>query len=426
MSRLDYSFVIIILCCLMVMISLGFCSTPKGIFTKPVSEANGMTRSAFSLSNSARYITTAIVNVFFGTLIYKFGPKKLICAGFSSLILSMMVYSFATNTVVFCIGGALLGLGLSFTTTTMVGAVVTRWCKKNKGTIMGLALASNGIGGAIAIQILGPIISSGVFAYKNAYRLVAVILAAMLVLIILFFRSYPKTSEENTQKATLQKKQKPDYKVILKTSYFYPAAFFIFTAGMVLQGVYGIAAPLFEDSGIASDTVTDILSISALCLFITKFGVGFIYDKTGVRHTSTICYSSAIVSVIMLFIVSKSASIPLAYAYTAFAALALPLETIMLPIYSRELFGEKRFNEALGLFASINTAGYAVGEPLSQLCFDLFGSYTAFINISVVMMAIALVTIHIVITASRKKAAESEAELNSETALRNEALSNNS
>ena len=401
--QFDYKYVIIALCCIMVFTTLGFCSSPRSIFIVAVTEALGITRSAFSLSNSARYITTAIVNMFFGTLIYKFGPKKLICAGFISLISSMLVFSFAPNAFILCVGGVLLGLGFSFTTTTMVGAVVNKWCKKNKGTIMGLALASNGIGAAIALQILSPIIQKEVFAYKNAYRLVAIILAAVMLLIMIFFRSAPKGVD--IREGATAKKQKPDYKAILKTPYLYPAAFFIFSAGMVLQSVHGISAPLFQDSGMSMDTVTNILSLSSLFLFFTKFGVGFIYDRLGVRHTSTICYTSSMISVILLFIVSQTANIPLAYAYTAFAALALPLETIMLPIYARELFGEKRFNEALGIFASVNTAGYAVGEPLSQLCFDLFGNYNVCIYISVAMMIIALVVVHIVITVAKKQQA---------------------
>ena len=170
--QFDYKYVIIALCCIMVFTTLGFCSSPRSIFIVAVTEALGITRSAFSLSNSARYITTAIVNMFFGTLIYKFGPKKLICAGFISLISSMLVFSFAPNAFILCVGGVLLGLGFSFTTTTMVGAVVNKWCKKNKGTIMGAVLAANGIGGAISIQIMTPIIESGKRGYVNAYRLV--------------------------------------------------------------------------------------------------------------------------------------------------------------------------------------------------------------------------------------------------------------
>jgi len=63
-------------------------------------------------------------------LIAKFGAKKLILAGFASLIASMLIYSQSTNVFGFYIGGIFLGIGLSWTTTTMVGSVINKWCKK--------------------------------------------------------------------------------------------------------------------------------------------------------------------------------------------------------------------------------------------------------------------------------------------------------
>ena len=74
---------------------------------------------------------------------------------------------------------ALLGLGLAWTTTTMVGSIVHRWCPAHAGKIMGQILAANGVGGAVATQIVTPIIYApgDAFGYRNAYKLVALILA---------------------------------------------------------------------------------------------------------------------------------------------------------------------------------------------------------------------------------------------------------
>jgi sugar phosphate permease len=79
------------------------------------------------------------------------------------------------------LGGILLGMGFSGTGTSMVGYVVNIWCKENKGTIMGAILASNGIGGAIALQIVSPIIESKNTGYKTAYFLIAIILAVLSI-----------------------------------------------------------------------------------------------------------------------------------------------------------------------------------------------------------------------------------------------------
>ena len=149
-QRPGYKWVIVASCFAMVMICLGFCSSTKPLYLSAITDALGIQRSLFSINDSCRFVTTAIVNLFFGTLIAKFGPRKLIGAGFACLVASMLIYSLADTVLVFYIGGCLLGLGVSWTTTTMVGYVIDRWCKEHKGTIMGAVLAANGLGGAVA------------------------------------------------------------------------------------------------------------------------------------------------------------------------------------------------------------------------------------------------------------------------------------
>jgi len=86
-KKFDYKWVIVALSFLMVMICLGFCSSPKSLFIGPVTDALGIKRSLFSINDSMRFISTAVINIFFGSLINRYGAKKLICAGFISLIL---------------------------------------------------------------------------------------------------------------------------------------------------------------------------------------------------------------------------------------------------------------------------------------------------------------------------------------------------
>ncbi len=283
-TKLDYKWIIILLSGLMVMTVLGFCSSSRGIFITPICDALNIKRSTFSINSSCRYITTSVVNVFFGILIAKFGAKKLICAGFVSLIISMLLYAYGTNVFVFYLGGIFLGMGLSWTTTTMVGSVVNKWCAENKGTIMGFVLASNGIGAAIAIQILNPVINSGTFGYRNAYKLITLILIVVLVLILIFFKNNPVNVSKNND--NIKQKHGDIYIGIpfneaIKKPYFYAALFCIFVSGMILQSVTGISTPLFNDVGLDKNYIATVLSVHSIFLTISKFSTGIIYDKFG-------------------------------------------------------------------------------------------------------------------------------------------------
>lgn len=406
----DYSWVIVGISFLMVCVVLGFCSSSKSLYISAITEALGISRSAFSINDSCRFIATAVVNLFFGYLVGHLGAKKLIAAGFISLIVSCLIYSYSTGIVGFCFGGIFLGIGLSWTTTTMVGYVVNKWCSKNKGTIMGAILAANGIGAAAAIQIVSPIIyrEGDLFGYKDAYRLVALILLVVGIIVVALFKEKPWTHV--SEEANPKKKEKAnswvgiEYSAAVKKVYFFGAAICIFLTGMVLHGITGIAAPHLSDVGLDAGYVAAVLSVHSISLTCFKFLTGVIYDKFGLRITSNICMITSVVVIFLLAQVTDSEiGKTFAMIYGVFSSLALPLETIMLPIYAADLFGQKAFDKILGIFASVNTAGYALGAPVSNLCYDITGSYEIALYISCGLMFIVMLSMQFVISASHRE-----------------------
>lgn len=409
-KKLDYKWVIIVLCFLMVLISLGFANSTKSLFPDEIAKALGTERSPVSVGESLRYISTAIVNIFFGAMIVKFGPKKLILAGFACLISAMILYSVAENLWLIYPAGILLGIGFSWTTTTMIGYVVGVWCSENKGTIMGLILASSGLGGAIAIPIVGGLIDpETVGSYRAAYRLIAIVLSVAAVLILLFFKDKPKNVATLPPQGAKTKKRGADwvgipFREALRKPYFWGAVICIFLTGMILQGVGGIVAMHMKDIGIDYGAVKGIMSFGSVLLAVTKFLTGFVYDRFGLRITASVSIFAAILALFFLISVRNDAvGFALAICYSVCSQFALPLETIMLPIYASDLFGKASYAKILGIFVSVNTAGYAMGAPILNLCYDLLGSYIpALIAVSVLMCATFL-AMQFVITAGHRE-----------------------
>ena len=419
--RFNYKWVIVGISFLMVFTALGFCSSPKGLFIDPITETLGIGRTEYSVTDTMRYVATAVLNLFFGTLIAKFGPKKLAIAGFLSLIFSCLAYAYATNVWVLYLAGALLGIGFAWTTTTMVGYVVNIWSKKNKGTIMGAILASNGLGGAIAMQIVNPIVfnKSGATTYKDAYLLITAILIVVLVLIIVFFKDRPKTIEEESEAAVAvaKKGHNRDWvgiesSVALKKGYFYGAAACVFFAGFLLQSVTGVASVHMRDIGLDPAFVANVTSIGSVLLALSKFVTGFLYDKFGLRPAVAITTVSSVVIMTMLPLITNSiGGQVLSFVYVAVTSIALPLETVMLPIITAELFGERSYSKMLGIVVAVNTAGYATGPIIMNMCFDIFGSYNYAFIVSAVVMFFVVFGFQLVISAAKRERKRVEAEL---------------
>ncbi len=195
-----YKWIIAAVCFLMTFTVLGFCSSSKSVYITAITDALDIKRSVYSLSDTFRYITTTVLNLFFGVIVAKVGPRKLIGAGFLSTTVAMALYAWGDNVVYFYIGSIFLGIGVAWTTTTMVGTVVSRWFTTNRGTVMGAILAANGLGATLALQIVTPIINESVFGYRNAYKLIAVILLVVGSLVVLLLRNDPKELEQGQAK----------------------------------------------------------------------------------------------------------------------------------------------------------------------------------------------------------------------------------
>ena len=409
--KFSYSYVIIALCFISVCISLGFCSSGRTMYLKAICEALSIDKGLFSLNDTFRFITTTVLNIFFGTLVNKFGTKKLMCAGFISLIAFAIVNSFAKTLFVFYIGGVLLGIGLAWTSTTMMSAVINVWChdSKYKGAITGAVLAANGLGGAISAQVLTPFIFSGTFGYRTSYRLVAVILAVTLVLIIIFFRETPKGTARPVIQGKKAKKARGggwigmEYTEVKKKPYFYLALLCMALTGMSLQGLGGISTPHMYDIGLDEGYVAMILTASSLGLMGSKFLVGFMYDKIGMRLTMNISLACSFLSLIGLVLIDNSSvGRVIAMVRVVFYAIAMPLETVMLPLFASELFGNKCFIKTVGLFTAASTAGFALGSPFANLCFDIFGDYNFAFIVFACLMLFVTVTMQLVLTKAHR------------------------
>lgn len=407
--KFDYSWVIVGLSMLMLCVTLGFCSSSKSLYLDAITNALGIERGAFSLNDTCRFVATAVVNLFFGTLVARFGAKKLILAGFVCLIVSMSLYSVATNIYVFYIGGTLLGVGLAWTSTAVVGHVVNKWCRKNQGAIMGAVLASNGIGAAIAAQVFSPIIDGSPFGYRTSYRIIVAVLVVSAILILMFFKNEPKDRIEDSDGLVKKKKRGQNWVGIefseaVRKKYFYAAAICIFFVGMVLQGMLGIAKAHMTDTGISPSFAANVITVNSLSLVCFKFLTGVIYDKFGLRITSNICTLTASAVLFILSQVTNSETgMFLAMVYGIFSAIALPLETIMIPIYAGDFFGQKSYSKHLGIFSAINSAGLAAGSPFFNAIRDYTGSYVVPLCASSVMMIVVVVCMQFVISAANRE-----------------------
>ncbi len=408
-TKPDYKWVIALACFLLGFFCLGFCSGNKGLYLSAITEALQIPRSLFALNDTIRYVTNTLVNIFFATLLHKLGVRKMVATGILCLVAQCVVAANATSVWGFYLAGVLLGCGLSLCTTTMISFVIRRWHKENTGKVLGFVLAANGIGTAAATQVVSPIIyrEGDPFGYRNAYLLMAGILVLVGLIVVPLLREQPACTETAAAQAKKSVKSRDwpgqDWEHVRRKPIFYLAACCIFLTGMCLQGLVGINAAHMRDTGLEADYVATVVSIHALTLAGMKFLTGFSYDRFGMRFTMTVCDVAAVGATFLLSLVGVSAfGRGSAIAYAVVSAVALPLETVMVSLFASELFGNRAFPHTMSIFSAVNTAGFALSAPVSNWCYDAFGSYVPVILTFCGVMVVVLITFQFILTIAHR------------------------
>ncbi len=146
----------------------------------------------------------------------------------------------------------------------------------------------------------------------------------------------------------------------------------------MLASVGAITTPHFTDIGLSPSFVANTVSIMAIALAAFKLLSGVIYDRMGIRISTNICLISMVIAKILLFFITNS--FPgkiLTIVYCLVNALASPIETVMLPILALDIFGQKCYNNTLGILTSVATVGQTLGTPLLNLFYDHYKNYNS-------------------------------------------------
>lgn len=166
-----------------------------------------------------------------------------------------------------------------------------------------------------------------------------------------------------------------------------------------------MVTPHMYDVGLSKAYVATMTSVSSILLMGTKFSTGFMYDRLGMRISMNISLICSFVSLAgAILIANTPAGRTIAFVRVVFGAIALPLETVMLPLYASEMFGNKSFDKVLGIFVSVNYIGFALGAPFGNICYDILGDYKfAFAVFGAAMLIVAVVMQYCLTAANRDK-----------------------
>ena len=395
----SYSWVIVFLCALVVFLS-GFAGGYQGQWLSAVTEGMGFSRTAFSLSNSFRYVTSAILNMVFASLLHRWGMRKTFAFGFIFMFAAMLTYAVAEKVWHFYVAGTIFGIGIAFGCSSIVSILLKQWVTKGLGTVMGFVFACSGLGAAVGVRVISPILfqEGNPLGFRDAYKLCALIVLITGVIVVLFVRENKGETEKYLQKKGTVEHLNGD---ISSKGFLFFVVVCVFLCNALLMGINSVYAAHMRDVGLNNEIVTWATSTLSVMLILSKTSIGVIFDKWRLRAVLIICQMATIIAFALMTIMNAQTN-TVAIIFAIIFPFALPLETIVVPLIVEELFDKREYNKVLGYTSAASSIGFAIGPLIVNKVQDATGTYLPAIYFCMGLMAVILVAFQIAISIAHK------------------------
>ena len=379
------------------------------VFFLAILKEFGWGRAASAGVFSTFMVVHSVVAIVIGSLIDRFGARKVIPLG-SILVVVGLVASSRVQALyqLYLFYGVVTAVGICSMGFLTHGIIIPNWFVKKRGLALGLAMAGIGVGMQILVPITQSVISR--FGWRAAYCvLAAIVLIIVIPLNAVFQRRNPaevgelpdgeKIPQKNENRlkeeqstASIPENETKDWTLgsTLKTRRFWFLFTTFFFTPMAIQGTLIHQVAHVTDRGFSPEIGAFFFGLVGIMGSVGKILFGYLSDRIGREKAFTIGAGCAFLGVLNLMNVRPGLG-PLLYGYAILFGLGYGAIAPIFPARAADLFQGPHFGRIYGFLALSAGFGGGAGTWISGKVFDVTASYhMAFLGILTVLVIIAL------------------------------------
>jgi len=353
-----------------------------GVFVLPLVAAFGWTRGEVSTAASFLIIGTAITAPLIGSVIDRYGARRVGIASMIALALGYAALTQLDGTLglfyVAWLGLSLIGGG---TTPVVWTRTVNIWFDRGRGLALGIALAGSGLAGVFAPVIVSRIIAE--HGWQAGYLAVGgFILMVSVPLIALLLEERPKSvstaTPENAAAASAAAVEAAPLSGFVLAEALRQVAFWKIAIGFFL--VSGVIAaliinliPLLVDRGLAQQTAASIAGVMGIAVLVGRVAIGFLLDRFAAPAVARLLLGICAVGCFALTI--PDASMWLVTISVLSLGLAAAAEVDLVAYLTSRFFGMRSYGEIYGWQLTSFYLGAALGPLAAGMAYDHYQSY---------------------------------------------------
>jgi MFS family permease len=300
--------------------------------------------------------------------------------------------------------GVVNGIGMSFGTLVPTATGVTRWFRRYRGAMMGLALSASGISGFALSPLLDKLIREGGGNWHLGWRIVACAMVLSGLIAFFFVRESPESVGQTPDGLPEAEQAQPSRTDALATKYPWTAGEAYATSAYWLIAIAGIAAtfPYFlfiahwvehlTGVGITPAKASWGISLLTLGTLGGRWLGGILMDYLNARLVFVLGASLYFASSYLAF-TSRADALNLAYVASALQGIAYGWTYSCTNTMIGHYYGPKAYPKLSGMYILLTSgvaspAGYVGGR-----IFDITGSYVKCFELDAALALIGILAV---------------------------------
>lgn len=391
---------VVIVCFFSVCIIFGIRLSFSVFFAEFVT-AEGWSNEAAATIFSLNMFVFALTAPFAGMALDRYGPRLVFGAGVVLMAAGLWLSSRADSLNDLLLGYGLIGgFGLGITGLGPVASVIAGWTDPaRRGRAIGIAFAGTGVGSLVFVPLANLLIEQ--FAWRNAYLVLALICAVVLLpLMVIGLKRPPARETAHGVRAS----SAPVWGSLLRNPAFWALLIVGLTALGPVRSLTVHQVAYMESFGVARETAANVVGLAGFLTTFSFIGLGWVSDRFGRMVAFTIGAAGLLAAVLMLLLLRADDLPMLLILYAVFYALGEGTRSSQTTALASDVFHRQGLGLINGLVGGMFGLGAALGPWLVGRLRDESGTYDGGLLMVVAMVLVSMLAFGYIVWRSGKSA----------------------
>ncbi|WP_426612098.1 MFS transporter [Bradyrhizobium sp. McL0616] len=381
---------IVAVCFLLATFGWGLGFYGQSVYVAELQRARGWPTSLISSGTTFFYLFGALLVVFVGEAVRKYGPRICLIAGTLAMSAAAVAIGAVREPWQLYLADAVLAFGWAGTSLAMITNTISLWFDQKRGMAISLALNGASFGGIVGVPLLVTLI--GRIGFESAMFTVAGAMLVLLVPVILFVVGRPPDLHGWQGTAKVKPQSSAQVRAWALRDVGFLAVTIAFALVLFAQVGFIVHLISFLDPIIGRERAAVAVAVLTAMAVIGRVLFSMVIDRLNQRLASALSFLSQAAA--LLVVINLHNDYVLIAACAVFGFSVGNLITMPSLIVQRE-FDSASFGVLISLNTAINQVTYAFGPGVVGVLRDFSGGYTLpfYLCIALEVAAAALIMV---------------------------------